>query len=120
MGHGKFIPMWIAAVILLLRGGDCVPLLLADQQTKDCCTRGKCSPSQKADPCCEKSSAPSVPYLQASDKVSLPALVDAGVIGNVDIAITASLPGISWIALVEISPHPPPGDHAHVSLPLLI
>lgn len=119
MGHGKVIPMLIAAVFLLLRGGDCVPLLFADQPTKDCCTRGKCSP-QKADPCCEKSSAPSVPYFQPSDKVSLPELVDAGLVATADIAIAASIPGISWIALAEISPHPPPGDHAHVSLPLLI
>ena len=74
MRKGRISSTLIIAAILILRGGDCVPLLFANQQTKDCCTKGKCSRSQKADPCCQTSSSDSVQHFQAQEKVSLPTL----------------------------------------------
>ena len=43
----------IIAMILILRGGDCVPLLFANQQTKDCCTNGKAAEIITHPPFCE-------------------------------------------------------------------
>jgi hypothetical protein len=120
MRKGRIISTLIIAVILILRGGDCVPLLFANQQTKDCCTKGKCSRSQKADPCCQTSSADSVQHFQAQDKVSLPipVQVDSVVLD----AFSSSL--LSVLAdeevLIDISPPPNLGPYGRVSLPLLI
>lgn len=71
--------MLIAVVMLLLGGGDCVSLLFAEQQTKECCTKGHCSPGQKADPCCESSSSAPIKYFQAQGKSSIPPLTDAAI-----------------------------------------
>lgn len=116
----RIIPTLVIASILILRGGDCVPLLFANQATKDCCTKGKCSRSQKADPCCQTSSSDDVQHFQAEDKVSLPALAE------LDFAFASScwpslMPVLSAQSFVlDISPHPPPDPLVQHSLPLLI
>lgn len=121
MGRGKIVPMLIAAVILLLRAGDCVPLLFADNQTKTCCTRGKCSPSQRADPCCQSSNAAPVQQFQAQEKVVIPALEDAGLLVAA-VEAPAVLPALhgARLAFFDWPSHSPPGTIALVSLPLLI
>ena len=112
--------MLIAVAALLVRAGDCVPLLFADQQTKDCCHRGKCSPAKNADPCCKTSSSTPVQHFQAQEKFSYPPLMQADLliatdtISGIDPFLTAVL------FLIEISPHYSPGPIARISLPLLI
>ena len=100
MSKGRIISTLIIAMILILRGGDCVPLLFANQQTKDCCTKGKCSRSQKADPCCQTSSSDSIQHFQAQDKVSLPTL--AQVDSVVMEAFSSSLIGSSIAEPIQI------------------
>lgn len=120
MRKGRIISTLIIAMILILRGGDCVPLLFANQQTKDCCTKGKCSRSQKADPCCQTSSSDSVQHFQAQEKVSLPTLdqVDS-------MAVVAFTPCLiaAFIAepiLIDTSPPSYSDPISRLSLPLLI
>ncbi len=110
----------IIAMILILRGGDCVPLLFANQQAKDCCTKGKCSRSQKADPCCQTSSSDSVQHFQVQEKVSLPALaqVDSVVVEAFSYSLLTVL--VSEPILIDTSPPSSPGPITRVSLPLLI
>ncbi len=112
--------MLIAVVMLFLRGGDCVSLLFADQQTKECCTRGHCSPGKKADPCCESSNAAPIKYFQAEGKFSIPPLSDAA------IAIFAEpVPHLVSADPRQFVPgflfqSPPPGVSSQAPLPLLI
>src|SRR5215213_7090449 len=105
--------------ILILRGGDCIPLLLANQQTKDCCTKGKCSRSQKADPCCQTSSSDSVQHFQAEEKVSISTLaqVDSVVVE----CFSARFLTVFAAEPIPIDTSPPSslGPFTRVSLPLL-
>ena len=120
MRKGRIISTLIIAAILILRGGDCMPLLFANQQTKDCCTKGKCSRSQKADPCCQTSSSDSVEQLQASAKVFPPALAQVDALAvqifstNLYSALVAEPP------LIDTSPPSYFGPTSRLSLPLLI
>lgn len=120
MRKGRIISTLIIAVILILRGGDCVPLLIANQQTKDCCAKGKCSRSQKADPCCQTSSSDSVQHFQAQEKVSLPTLaqVDSVTLESGSPILVAVL----TFEPVQTDTSPPayPGPITRLSLPLLI
>jgi hypothetical protein len=112
--------MLIAAAVLLLRAGDCVPLMFADQKTKDCCHRGKCTPAKNADPCCQTSSSAPVQHFQAQEKVSIPPLAEADLLIAPD-SVGGPDPFLSATPfLIEISPHPSPGPIARISLPLLI
>lgn len=110
----------ILAMILILRGGDCVPLLFANQQAKDCCTKGKCNRSQKADPCCQTSSADSVQLFQAQEKLSLPSLaqVDSVAVELFSSSLFTAL--VSEPVPIDSSPPPYPGPISRLSLPLLI
>ena len=120
MGNGKIVPMLLAAVILVLRGGDCVPLLFADKQAHECCNKGKCSPSAKADPCCAtSSSATTKHFVEAEKRTSVPVLADAQVLASVDLAL--SPPELtSQSPLFDSVVHSPPGYKRPISLPLLI
>jgi hypothetical protein len=120
MRSGRIISMLIAAVVLLLRAGDCVPLLFADQQAKDCCHRGKCSPAKNADSCCKTSSSAPVQHFQAQEKFSYPPLVQSDLLIATD--STGGFGPFLTAApfLIEISPHASPGPIARISLPLLI
>jgi hypothetical protein len=120
MRKGRIISTLIIAAILILRGGDCVPLLFANQQTKDCCTKGKCSRSQKADPCCQTSSSDSVQYFQTEEKASI------------SISAPVNFAAVEWLSssfLTVLAAEPIPIDtsppsflvpNTRVSLPLLI
>ena len=116
----RIISTLVIASILILRGGDCIPLLFANQATKDCCTKGKCSRSQKADPCCQTSSSDAVQHFQAEDKVNLPALAELD-FGFAVSCWPGSMPVLHAQSFVlDISPHPPPDPLVRLSLPLLI
>ena len=112
--------MLIAVVMLLLRGGDCVSLLFADQQTKECCTKGHCSPGQKADPCCESSSSAPIKYFQAQGKFSIPPLSD--------VAVALFAEAVPQLMSADPRPFvpgflfqsPPPGASSQAPVPLLI
>ena len=120
MSKGRISSTLIIAVILILRGGDCVPLLFANQQTKDCCTKGKCSRSQKADPCCQISSSDSVQHFQAQEKVSLPTLAQ---VDSTAVDVLSNNPPSGLIPeprLIDTSPPLYSSPIARLSLPLLI
>jgi hypothetical protein len=63
--------MFLAVVILLLSGGDCISPLLADQKSKDCCAQGQCHRSQKKDPCCQTTPPAITQFFQAVAKVTV-------------------------------------------------
>ena len=115
----RMAPMFFATAILLLQGGDCVSLLLADQATKQCCTRGKCSPSKKADPCCQSSNSGSIQHFQPESKSS-PIVISVIMPVDVDHNDLLDASNIEMGRLTEHSFHSPPDWQAHSSLPLLI
>lgn len=120
MRKGRIISTLIIAMILILRGGDCVPLLFASQQTKVCCTKGKCSRSQKADPCCQTSSSDSVQHFQAQEKVSLPTLAQVDSIAVEVFSSNLLAVVVSEPILIDTSPPSYSGPFSRLSLPLLI
>lgn len=123
MRKGRIASTFILAAILILRGGDCVPLLFANQQTKDCCTKGECSRSHKSDPCCQTSSSDLVKHFEAQEKVSLPTLawIDAmsvPAVPAVPAALSTAL--VAEPAPIDTSPTLLPAPRSRASLPLLI
>ena len=109
--------MLFAAAVLLLRGGDCVSLLFADQQSNDCCTRGECSPAKNADPCCQVSNSSAAKHFQPEAKLTAPEL------SVVSLPVTLVLPAFSdsFTRLpLAVAGESPPGTFGRVSLPLLI
>lgn len=120
MSKGRIISTLIIAMILILRGGDCVPLLFANQQTKDCCTKGKCSRSQKADPCCQTSSSDSIQHFQAQEKFSLPILAQVDSIAVEVFSSNFHAVLVSQPILIDTSPPTYSGPISRLSLPLLI
>lgn len=120
MALGRVIPTFFAVAMLLLRGGDCVSLLFADQESRDCCTRGTCSPAKKADPCCKSSGSAPVQHFQAENKSSVPPPSDAGLA-----IFDQSVPQVGsaqfTLSMVGLSFHSPPrGPSTQAPLPLLI
>src|SRR5258708_2554993 len=69
----RLIPLFLAASIFLLQGGDCVSPLFASQQAHDCCQKGHCN-RKNPDPCCQVSTKTDITQVQAKDKVQLPVL----------------------------------------------
>lgn len=120
MGKGRIISTLIIAMILILRGGDCVPLLFANQQTKECCTKGKCSRLQKADPCCQIGSSDSLEHFQAQEKVSLPTLAQVDSIAVEGFSTNLHSVLVAEPLLIDTSPLPDSSPIARLSLPLLI
>jgi hypothetical protein len=47
------IPVSLIAVLLLLHPFDCFSAGKFTQKAADCCKKGKCAPSSKADDCCK-------------------------------------------------------------------
>jgi hypothetical protein len=114
------LPLFFSAVIMLLNAGNCISPLLADQKTKDCCSRGKCSPARKSDSCCQTSSGATASYFQAAEKFTLSAHLAVAV----NCAIPAEPFSPSFLAIFgrpfEHSTSWPPGTSPSASLPLLI
>lgn len=119
MSRGRIIVALLAATVFLLRAGDCMTYLFADQQTQDCCKRGNCSPSRNADPCCQTSKVTSAQHFQAQEKISVPVLTQAEFLGPVPLDLAASC-RFSTLLPCEDSTDSPPGSLARTSLPLLI
>lgn len=120
MRKGRILSTLILAMILILRGGDCVPLLFANQQAKDCCTKGKCSRSQKADPCCRTSSADSVQLFEGQQKLALPTLAQVNSVAVEIFSSSLFIVLVSDPLPIDSSPPPHPGPISRLSLPLLI
>jgi len=115
---GKWLRTIIAAVVLLLRGGDCVSPLFATPAESDCCARGHCGPSENADSCC-KSADPSNPeQFPVEGKISVPNLTTLPAPG----AQAAVMPIQNVLAQGwDYSQfHSPPNGFERVSSPLLI
>ena len=112
--------MFIALAMVLLKGGDCISPLFADQESKDCCTRGKCNPSQKADPCCQTTSPSATQYFQPTTKITL----DQNSLVLTDTVIDVAQIEPSFVAVnrdfLEMEFKSPPAVAQTVSLPLLI
>jgi hypothetical protein len=120
MGGRRVIPMLIAAIMLLLRGGECVSPLFADQQTRECCTRGTCSPAHKSDPCCEFSNSTTVKHFQAETRVAIPSPSDAG-FAVLSETVPQLVSSDRRFSLISGSVQPPgPGVSSRTPLPLLI
>lgn len=120
MRKGRIISTLIIAVILVLRAGDCVPLVFANQETKECCTKGKCNRSQKTDPCCQTSSSDSVQHFQAQEKAPLPTLAQVDLAAGPPFPCSILASFAAEPALIDTSPPSPTGPITRVSLPLLI
>jgi len=120
MSGRRAVPMFIALAMVLLKGGDCISPLFADQESKNCCTRGKCNPSQKADPCCQTTSPSATQYFQPATKVTL----DQSSLALTDVVIDVAHLEPSFVAVnrgfLEMAFKSPPGLTQSVSLPLLI
>jgi hypothetical protein len=114
------LPLFFSAAIILLNAGNCISPLLADQKTKDCCSRGKCSPARKSDSCCQTSSGAAASYFQAAEKFTLSAQLAVGV----DYAVPVEPFSPSFLAIFggpfEHTTPWPPGTSPSVSLPLLV
>ena len=114
----RSLSLFLAAAIFLFQGGDCVSLLFASEQARDCCRKGHCSP-KNPDPCCQVSSKSTVTQQTAKEKVPL-----------VDLAALSALP--AWTAPNSFKPADPelhyaltcapspPGQLGNFSLPLLV
>jgi len=116
----RLLPLFFSAAIILLNAGNCISPLFADQKTKDCCSRGKCSPARTSDSCCQTSSGPTASYFQTAEKFVL----------SVQLAVTAdrAIPDVIFSPLLlavfgsrfESPVAWPPGASPSASLPLLI
>jgi hypothetical protein len=114
----RFFPLFLAAAIFILQGGDCVSSFVADKQAHDCCQKGHCS-RKNPDPCCQVSSNTTVTQAQAKEKASfveaaslsaLPAWVVPVIVVNIDHDVC-----YGWIFAPS-----PPGQLGDFSLPLLV
>jgi hypothetical protein len=112
--------MIVLAMVLFLKGGDCVSLLFADSEAHSCCFFTDCKPS-RSDECCQMPSSVSKDYFKPEVK---------GLI-SYEVLHAMELPGdpvsSAWGILMAASVLPV-GSHAttppifgpSVSLPLLI
>jgi len=115
MRRGLHITITLMAVVLLLRPFDCLDGSSPKRQAMECCLKGKCAPTAKADECCKKTTpdynqlAPS----KAADHSS-------PLIAFIAIHVPELLPPI-FQASREPVRHPPPRiESTTPSLPLLI
>lgn len=119
MSGSRVIPMILAAVILFLRGGDCVPLVLADKATRDCCTRGKCGPKE-SNPCCKASSPASINQVQPEAKFSIPPLEFLSFAVAEESPDQHLMVASAILVPLNVPLHSPPGLSAETPLPLLV
>ncbi len=111
------LPLFLAAAILVLQGGDCLSLIFASQQTHDCCQKGHCTP-KNPDPCCQVSAKTTVTQDQAKEKDTL-----------LDLAALPVLPAGTPLFVTPVGLHSdyrmtfapsPPGQLGNFSLPLVV
>jgi hypothetical protein len=114
----RFLPVFLAASIFLVQGGDCVSLFFANQQARDCCRKGHCSP-KNPDSCCQVSPQPTVTQAQVKEKASLLSLQAQAVLPawTHGVILAPVAPRLRYILSFESSP---PGQLGNFSLPLLV
>src|SRR5438094_371976 len=64
------IPAFLGLAIFLLNDGNCINLVFADQQAKDCCAKGHCSKSSKSDPCCQTIPPSAIQYFRPEARIA--------------------------------------------------
>ncbi len=105
----------LLAVILLVRPFDCFAKAKPHQAAMDCCLKGNCAPTAKADDCC-KTTAPDDGQI-----VLAKANIHPGPLVSLAVAPVSMIPDSLTGGSIESLSHPPrsPGLNAR-SLPLLI
>ena len=71
----KFVQLALVfgLAVSLLNAGDCGSPFFASKETRDCCNRGKCAPSNRSDDdCCKVSNAWASTAIVISGKASFP------------------------------------------------
>jgi hypothetical protein len=115
MARSVKIVLSLIAVVLLIRPFDCFASVRTPEAMQ-CCLKGKCAPTAKADDCC-KNTVPGVNHFVGSQAAGHMAPV-------FDIAaalIPATSPTLLGQARLDIVRHPPPsGNLSTLNLPLLI
>jgi len=103
------IVVTLAAVLLVARPFDCFANSMPDPKAMDCCLKGKCGPTAKADECC-KNTAPEDKGLTTSKTTShSPCLA------------TQAAVGVSLVlSFADPVQQPPPAHFTCRNLPLLI
>jgi hypothetical protein len=114
----RFLPLLLAAVILILQGGDCVSLFFGDQQAHDCCHKGNCSPKNQ-DPCCQVTAKQTVTASPAKEKTPLPVLATLMLLPawTQPFILSSVDPQSHLIVTFALAP---PGQLDNFSLPLLV
>ena len=116
MRRGIQITVSLLAILLLMKPFDCFSSGPLTQKAVDCCKKGRCVPSSKADDCC-KGNLPGGKQLVASKAPhhSTPTL---------DLITTAApgpiAPAVAAPAFVELHEFPGSPPSSRVKLPLLI
>jgi len=115
MRRGVQIIVSLLAIVVLVHPFDC----FANARTREameCCLKGKCAPTAKADDCC-KNTVPSVNHFLGSKAAGHSAPVLAVAPSSVFIPV----PAASVQGTVDLLRHPPPGSGLNArNLPLLI
>lgn len=107
----------------LLNAGECGSPFFASKETRDCCNRGKCAPSNRSDDdCCKVSNASTSTALVISGKASLPnplGQIDGAALAPVAIQVhpMLTLPSLLRADHTWLGPPPP---LVVLNLPLLI
>jgi hypothetical protein len=115
MARSVKIVLSLIAVVLLIRPFDCFASVRTPEAMQ-CCLKGKCAPTAKADDCC-KNTVPSVNHFVGSKAAGHMAPV---------FAIAASFmpaapPALFGQARLDLVRHPPPSGNLNtLNLPLLI
>jgi hypothetical protein len=115
MRRGVQIVISLLAVVLLLRPFDCFANART-HEAMDCCLKGKCAPTAKADDCC-KNTLPGVTLVV----VSKAARHGTPVLALAAVSISPALPTPVVRASDDLLRHPPPKPALNGrNLPLLI
>jgi len=114
MRRGLQIVVSLLAILLLAHPFDC----LANVRTPDamqCCLKGQCAPTAKADGCCKNTVPGTNHFLIAKALTQVTPLV-----ASASSAVSVPLPGLSVPGWLDPARRPPPVSLAALKLPLLI
>ena len=105
----------MVVMLLLIRPLDCFAFGSAARETAECCMKGKCAPTAKADDCCRASvpdSSQSVPGASACNASPL--------ISVVAVPFANFVPALRSELYFDAVRHPPPLNRFPYTPPLLI
>ncbi len=117
MRRARMVCTFLAAALFILQGGDCLSLLFASHEARECCRKGQCSP-KNPDPCCQVSSKTTVTQNQAQERehgVKLAPMIVTTWVSPVSVAHLDF-----GSASYSTFPPSPPGELGNFSLPLLV